>query len=314
MTAATNTPGPSESPYEQTMRIAVGLARFKNMDDIPLPVLTNLVKDMDILRLAGSLLTPGSAQDGMCVCLPPGVGKSTAARMMVRSSASRAGLPAEKGPVLLVTLDVEESVSLWSSLLRTLGDPYWAVGYPKNLKNRAIKLIAKRGVDLIIIDEFNHSVDRGQARLLMNTVKEILNAGLCPVVVMGTDDEIEKLPRNDAWERRMVHASVIGPLRWDSGEQEKCWKGFLKGLDKGIVDLDILTQRSGFGREDIAKALFDACDGVIGYAYWVVQDALTEVLKRNARTIERSDLAISVNRLFVKHELYDRLNAVEGLA
>ena len=132
----------------------------------------------------------------------------------------RAGLPVEQSPVLLVTLDIEETVSLWSAVLRALGDPYWDVGYPKNLMKRAIKLLAKRPVEMIIVDEFNHSVDRGQARLLMNTIKEILNAGIAPVVVMGTDEEIESCDYTHFPYHRYRGSGEIDitralPLLWD---------------------------------------------------------------------------------------------------
>jgi len=313
MASTATTADPPEDRYAQTMRIAGHLAAFKNIETIPLPAMIELVQQMDILRNTSMLQEPGSPYDGMSVRLPSGVGKSTAARTLVRSAAERMGTTKDKGPVLLVTLDVEETISLWSAILRSLGDPYWDVGYPKNLKKRAIKLLARRQIGMIIVDEFNHSVDRGQARLLMNTVKEILYSAIAPVVVMGTDEEIEKLPKIPGFERRMGHAPKLGPLEWGSADDEQNWRGFLQGLDRGIVDAGILSAPSGLGSKKLAEALCEACDGVIGYAHWVVQDALTEVLKRSATSIEIVDLAISVNRLFVKFELYGRVNAVEGL-
>lgn len=300
-----------ETAHEATARVAGKIAAFKNKDLIRLPVLVTLVKEMDVVRQAGALLAPGVQQDGMCVCLPSGVGKSTAAAMMASSAAARAGVPVSEGPVLVVSLDVEETMSVWSCILRELDDPYFDVGYPKNLKKRAIKLLRKRSIDLIILDEFNHAVDRGQARQIMNTVKEILNSGIAPVVVMGTNEEIEKLPRNKAFERRMVHASEIGPLDWHSHEQD--WRGFLQGMGRAIVDLGILPASSGLGSRRLAEALCDSCGGVIGYAHWVVQDALTAVLKRGGNSIEISDIAVSVNRFLVKEGLYKRVNAVEAL-
>ncbi len=110
----------------------------------------------------------------------------------------------------------------------------------------------------------------------------------------------------------MVHHSNFGPLDWDT--HQKDWTGFLQGLDLAIVDLKILTLRSRLGSPELAQALCDACDGVIGYAHWVVQDALTNVLKRGGNSINRLDLAVSVNRLFVKEKLFGRQNAVEALA
>lgn len=112
-----------------------------------------------------------------------------------------------------------------------------------------------------------------------------------------------------AFERRMVHAREIGPLKYD----EDNWCRFLKGLDRTIVTLDILPQKSGLGSPKLAQALHEACGGVIGYAHWVVQDALTEVLQRNGTDIGTADLAISVGRLFLKFKLYRRVNAVERL-
>jgi hypothetical protein len=311
MTAAI-TLDPPETPHEATARVAAGVASFKNKEFIKIPVLTRFVKEMDVLRQAGALLGPGVLQDGMCVCLPAGVGKSTAARMLQASVAARAGVPVSESSVLLVELDVEESISLWSSILKALGDPYYDVGYPRNLKKRAFKLLRKRGIDLIIIDEFNHAVDRGQARLIMNTIKEVLNAGLAPVVVMGTDEEIERLPRIKAFERRMVHHSPVGPLDWTAHAED--WRGFLQGLDRAITTLDILPSKSNLGSPKLAEALCEACGGVIGYAHWVVQDALTRVLTRRGTSIDRLDLAVSVNHLYVKESLFGQVNAVEALA
>ena len=313
-TTTLNSTAQTEDPYDRTVRVAGHLAAFKTINAIPLPLLTALVQEMDLLRHTSRLSAPGTQKDGMCVPLRSGVGKSTAARMLVRRAAERAGTSADKGPVLYVELDVEETVSLWNAILRALGDPYWTSGNPKNIKARAIKYMAKRGVEIIIIDEFNHSMDRGQARFLMNTVKEILNAGIAPVVVMGTDEEIERLPTMPAFERRMVHAPEIGPISWENSEHKKNWCGFLQGLDEGIVELKILDATANLKRKKLAEALCDACDGVLGYAHWVVQDSLTEALKRNGRSIELADLAQSVNRLFVKFQIYGRVNAVEGLS
>ena len=314
MLNAAETRSEPHDPYAHAAWIGGRIGSFKSMEIIPLPILVALTEKMDILRLTGQQQPPGSPRDGMCVKLPSGVGKSTSAKMLVRSAAARAGVPENESPVLLVELDVEETESLWNAILRALGDPYWDAGYPKALKKRAIKFLAKRKIELIIVDEFNHSVDRGQARELMNTIKLILNSGTVPVVCMGTDDELDKLPSLPAFERRMLSAPTIGPLNWDDIDQQRNWRGFLQGLDRAIVDRDILPATSGLGSRRLAEALCSACNGIIGYAHWVVQDALTEVLRRSGQSIEVADLANSVNRHFVKHNIYGQFNALETLA
>lgn len=314
MSAAHEAVSQTESRHAHAEWIGGQIAKFKGMEVVPLPVLTDLARQMDILRVTGRQQDPGAPRDGMCVKRPSGVGKSTSARMLVRSAAKRADVPESESPVLLVELEVEGTESLWNAILRALGDPYWDVGYPKALKKRATKFLAKRGIELIIIDEFNHCVDRGQAKELMNTVKLILNAGIAPIVCMGTDDELDNLPSVPAFERRMLSAPIIGPLEWQNPDHQTNWRGFLQGLDHGIVNLGILPSLSGLGSKKLAEALCVACGGVIGYAHWVVQDALTEVLKRADQSIERVDLAISVNRLFVKHSIYDRENSLESFA
>lgn len=314
MHAATEVASRDTNPHADAARVGERIAAFKGMEPIPLPILTALAARMDVLRHTGRQQRPGSPHDGMCVKLPSGVGKSTSARMLVRSAAERAGVPGDESPVLLVELATEETESLWSAILRALGDPYWDVGYPKGLKKRAIKYLTKRRIELIIVDEFNHCVDRGQAREIMNTIKLILNAGIVPVVCMGTDEELDKLPRLPAFERRMISAPLIGPLNWEDEEHRKNWRGFLQGLDRAIVELKILPDSSGLGSMALAEALITSCGGVIGYAHWVVQDALTDVLSRGGKAIERLDLALSVNRLFVKHGLYGLENNLGSMA
>lgn len=300
--------------YARTESISLKMSKFREIRAIPLPILNDLSKQMDVLRLSNRDRAPGDPTEGMCVLLPPGVGKTTAAKMLAVSAAARAGTTADHGPVFITRVDTEDSISLWNSILRDLGDPYWTVGYPKNLKARAIKLLKKRGVELIIIDEFNHCVDRNQARLLMNTVKELLNAGIAPVVVMGTDDELEQLPRIPAFERRMIAAPTIGPLDWEDPYHKKNFIGFLQGLDVGITSQDILTRSSHLNRTNLAEALCLCCDGVIGYAHWVVRDALATVLRRDGDRIETFDLADAVTRHFGNLRLLGRINHVAVLA
>lgn len=310
----TAVPAAASALHARAQYVGEQIARFKSIEPIPIPVIVALADKMDVLRQTALQQPPGAPKDGMCIQLPSGVGKSTSARMFRRSVAARSGLTEDDGPVLIVDLDIEETCSIWSSLLRALGDPYWDIGYPKALQKRAVKKLEQRGVEIIILDEFNHAVDRAQARTIMNSVKLILNAGIAPVVCMGTNDELAELPRNPAFERRMVSAPIIGPLHWSDKSERQNWRGFLHGLDTAIVAHGILPAMSGLSMPQLAEAFIDACDGIIGYAHWVIQDALTEVLQRGGRLIENTDLSASIDRHFLKHQVFDRPNPLAASA
>jgi hypothetical protein len=91
-----------------------------------------------------------------------------------------------------------------SDLLLALGDPAWCSGTVQTLTSRAVYLLRRCGVELIVLDEFHHLFDLERARVMTKTAQWlkvlIVNTGI-PIVVCGMP-EAEHVLRAEHTERR----------------------------------------------------------------------------------------------------------------
>ncbi len=244
-------------------------------------------------------MAPGELRPGMFVPEPSGSGKSAAARRIVLEAAKMAGVPPERSPARLITLDTVGSVkSIWSSILEGLGDPNFEAGYETLQRKRTSKAIARNGVHLLMIDEFNHVADASQARRGSNAIKNLLTAGWTSVIVLGTSEELNGMPDNAGFERRMIRSPGLPARTWP--RDAASWTAYLGELDARIVEMKLLDERAGLDREVVAKAMCSLCDGVIGDAAWVVREALKDAVRLDRKSISLRDLADNGDALLRK--------------
>src|SRR5688572_7139967 len=70
-------------------------------------------------------------------------------------------------PVLKVTLQPDaRPKGIAADILLALGDPAWSSGTVQTLTSRAVRLLGRCGVELIVLDEFHHLFDFDKARVM----------------------------------------------------------------------------------------------------------------------------------------------------
>ena len=101
--------------------------------------------------------------------------------------------------VLKVTLQPDASPKgIAADLLLALGDPAWSSGTVQTLTSRAVKLLQRCGVELIVLDEFHHLFDMDRAKVMTKAaqwLKVLIVNTRIPVVVCGMPEAEHVLRR-----------------------------------------------------------------------------------------------------------------------
>jgi hypothetical protein len=197
---------------------------------------------------------------------------------------------ATRQAVLKVTLQPDaRPKGIAADLLLALGDPAWSSGTVQTLTSRAVTLLKRCGVELIVLDEFHHLFDLERARVMTKAaqwLKVLIVNTRIPVVVCGMP-EAEHVLRAEHTERRFKERIHLRCFNWrtPAGRREFC--GMLKKLDVSLP----LAEESGLAALDLAGRFYLACRGVPDYLMTLVRGALAEALDRGSERIEIADLA-----------------------
>ena len=241
-----------------------------------------------------------------------GVGKTSVVEHYFKLHPPQETETGTKRPVLKVTLQPDaRPKGIAADILLALGDPAWSSGTVQTLTNRATKLLARCGVELIVFDEFHHLFDMERARVMTKAaqwLKVLIVNTRIPVVVCGMP-EAEHVLRAEHTERRFKERLVLRCFTWrtPAGRAEFC--GMLKKLDGALP----LTESSGLAEPETAGRFYLACRGIPDYLMTLVRSGLAEALDRKSERIELADLArVFERRLAQQRVLAEQANPFIG--
>jgi GNAT superfamily N-acetyltransferase len=236
-----------------------------------------------------------------------GVGKTS-----VVDHPFRLHLPFETGnetrrTVLKVTLQPDaRPKGIAADLLLALGDPAWSSGTVQSLTSRAVKLLARCGVELIVFDEFHHLFDMERARVMTKAaqwLKVLIVNTRIPVVVCGMP-EAEHVLRAEHTERRFKERLTLRCFTWRTPAGRKEFCGMLKRLDTTLP----VAESSELAEPGTAGRFFLACRGIPDYLMTLIRGGLAEALGRGSERIEFADLA----RVFERQLAHQRILAEQA--
>ena len=237
-----------------------------------------------------------------------GVGKTT----IYRSYASRYPRQiTEEGtiiPILAVTIPAPATVkTVVTKMLWELGDPAYEKGTIGNQTIRLINLMRDCGVEMIILDEFQHFIDRDSAKVL-KTVSDwlktlILDTNL-PIILIGLPEaeEVLRLKTMSQLSRRFANRVYLRPFLWQPDEGLE-FRTFLHLLEKELP----LLESSNLASEQMAWRFYYACDGVIAYVMKLIRYGAYLALGQNREKLDLDILGAAFAK-YVQADQPDKVN------
>lgn len=168
-------------------------------------------------------------------------------------------------PVLATRIQVPASPkSLVTALLTSLGDPLPEKGSTVSQTLRLYRLMNSCEVELVILDEFQHFIDRDSKKVLKTTsdwLKNLMDETGKPIILAGMPyaHAILDAEGNEQLRRRFSTRLSLEPFSWETYEQRQDFRRFMELIDEKLP----LNERSELSDESMSFRFFDATGGVI---------------------------------------------------
>lgn len=203
---------------------------------------------------------------------------------------------------------------LYVCIMSELGDGFATSGTEHTLRRRAMRTMEEKGVELLILDETQHSGQKsGFSREVTAELKIMLDTGRVPIVLLGTEAAIPLVAADRELSGRMFSPCRLDPLNVAEDDDDfDLWVGFLQGLDARMVADSIVSAEAGLAEEDLALALGEVCDGVIGQLMRVMTMALRNTIRERREVVSIEDIAIAVDEWSIEHGFAGR-NPIRSL-
>jgi Cdc6-like AAA superfamily ATPase len=194
-------------------------------------------------------------------------------------------------PVLSTIIEVPATVkNLATALLTNLGDPEAERGTSVTMTLRARRLLEDCGVELIILDEFQHFIDRDSKKVLMTVsdwLKNFLNETKKPMVLIGMPNSAEILDANKQLRRRFAMRESLKPVQWDTLEHQREFRQFLQILDKRLP----LVECSHLSDGRMAFRFYKASHGLVSSVMKIAVRATALALEASMEKLTLETLA-----------------------
>jgi hypothetical protein len=287
------------------MRAAENLRLFRSIF-IPYPKHVALHARFDYLQKLGRSLR-GTPQKGLRVLAPPGSGKTKCARSYMDLVWAAEDAASGRVPVLYIQLEKAATArKLYVSLLTELGDPRPESGSEQGLKRRVLDYLRRLGVELLIIDEVQHLNFRINARNdVTDALKVFLDAGVVPIVFLGTEEATSMFRRNHQLSSRLLAPCDLVRLDENDPEDRKVLRSFVYCLNREVVRLGILPTQGAVEDPITLGCVFAASSGLIGRVATLFEHAVEIAVRRGATRVEIYDLALAVDRWAIPLGLVD---------
>lgn len=214
----------------------------------------------------------------------PGVGKTTLAEYYMKDYPRIETDEGLKVPVLYVKIEVPATPkSLVSALLSSLGDPAAEKGNIGSQTRRLRKFLKDLKTELIILDEFQHFIDRDSLKVLKTIsdwLKLLIDNSKIPVVLMGMPYSriILDTRGNEQLKRRFSLRRSIEPFGWGgTKEKQKDFRSFLKLVDEKMP----FNKRANLFDRTMAFRFYCATNGVISYVMDIVRMAAVSAIEQS---------------------------------
>lgn len=142
--------------------------------------------------------------------------------------------------------------------------------------------LAMQGVELLILDESNHLVDKKTDKtqfLAADVIKELLNFGCSQVVFAGLESALQIIEVNMQLHRRVTSNFHVDPYRWTDDSEREAFQNFLLTVADEIT---WFTHRPALEDDAFAERMHRAAYGAVGTVMVLVQKAVEIATRMDA--------------------------------
>lgn len=266
------------------------------------PHAKKLLEQIDYCRTHSKV---AAEPDGMLITGAQGMGKTT----LWRRYASRFPRAKTDGGVIVPVLPVGIQApatpkSLVTVLLSALGDPASERGSIAAQTLRLYRYLEKCRVELLILDEFQHFIDRDSSKILKTIsdwLKMLMNEAKLPIVLIGMPVSVRVLDAkgNEQLKRRFSMRESLKPFAWTDDGSDLTFRKFLKMLDTQLP----LVEPSNLADKEVAFRLHCGSGGEMYRLMKLVRSAAALAIDEGVERIDMRLLSKAYRRLPASDDL-----------
>jgi energy-coupling factor transporter ATP-binding protein EcfA2 len=189
-------------------------------------------------------------------------------------------------PILLVETPAKPSLKgLAEAILTALGDPLADRGTTATKRKRALGLIERCHVQLVVLDEFQHFLDHGifdSLNAVSDWLKLFIGDAKVPFLLMGLPRCAGILQLNEQLRRRFSSRLELPMLSIDSEAEEIEFRTILNQIDKALPT----DKPSGLAEVHLARRLHFASNGHLGHLRTLITRAFELMATENLAKLD----------------------------
>lgn len=248
------------------------------------PQLTDIIDDIsDCREYSDGIHEP----DCMIVVGDTGSGKTTLINKYLDRNPRSETMNGSVVPILSTSLPPNATpITASEQLLSDLGDPlaFSRGSDPVKIAVEMGELMKLCGVELIIIDEFQHMIDRKSRTILHSAadwLKMLIVHSKIPVVLFGMPYSVVILEANNQLAGRFELQHTLEPFRLDNKENRTLYKTFLIMLDEALP----FHEPSALASPDMMKRIYAFSQGNLRRIRKLINRSARLALRDNSNKI-----------------------------
>ncbi|NHM32433.1 AAA family ATPase [Bacillus sp. C11] len=182
--------------------------------------------------------------------------------------------------------------SFASQALYHLGDPNFERGTLVQMTARLLKLVKACNVEMMVIDEFQHLIDKDSSNVLKNAsdwIKTFIEDAKIPVLICGMPESKSIFEVNNQLDRRFCTRLTLESFNYSTKEEQIEFRAFLNTVDKQLP----VAEQSFLADPGLSEKFYYATNGVPFYIMRIIEQATIIAAKHGLDKISESELFLA---------------------
>lgn len=191
-------------------------------------------------------------------------------------------------------------------LLRALGDPMPDKGTENSMTERLVILLTACKTRLLILDEFQHFVDKSSSftviHHLADWLKNLLNRTKVTAVLVGLEYGLAVLKQNEQLRGRFANPIRLPRFDWRDENLRAEFLGLLDGFQSLISKKFNVPE---FSSDELGYRFYIATGGLTGYVFNILRMAAWESIASKHNSISLRELEIAYSEGINEEDQYN---------